>query len=295
MFRSLRSAFSFYLTLRPKTGVLVSSGSEPFDPTLPDISFMRTRIKGKSVPFIPGSSLKGPIRMYSESFLRSLGSGSKDRYACNISGKSCDRDIDRSWSVEKKYKSSCLACRTFGNTVLASVVRFEDFFPFRDMSELTDERLSEIEGSITIRPGIKIDRSRGIVSGGALFSYEAITSPFYGKMLMKNPEKWQVGLIFKAFEAASMGIIRFGRNKSRGMGWMEVDVEKVEVFSPLNEIVFTKFEDGKFSSLSVKPEKLGINGTFENGLLVLEGEDIEKLKKWTLENLDDEIRKAARG
>lgn len=295
MFRTLRSTFTFHLSLYPKTGVLVSSGSIPFDPTLPDISFMRARINGKNVPFIPGSSLKGPIRMYSESFLRSLSDENKDRYACNISGRSCDKDINRKWSVEEKYERSCLACRIFGNTLLASVVRFEDLFPFRDITEIDEEKIREIENSIAVRPGVGIDRAKGSVKGGALFSYEAVTFPFYGRMMMKNPEKWQVGLIFKAFEAANMGIIRFGRNKSRGMGWMEVKVEKVEIFSPSSKIVFTKFENGKFSSLSADPEEMGINDRFENGFIVLEGEDIEKLKGWTLENLENEIREAVGG
>ncbi len=304
MFRTLRSAFTFHLSLHPKTGVLISSGSVPFDPTLPDISFMRARVNGKSVPFIPGSSLKGPIRAYVESYLRSFAEDEKikDHFACNITNpfENCAAKIRRemkneqkTFNVEEKYEKSCLACRTFGNTLLASVVRFEDFFPFEDLKTIGVEDIEKINNQIVVRPGTGIDRAKGSVRNGALFFFESAFFPFYGRMLMKNPEKWQVGLIFKAFEAASKGIIRFGRNKSRGMGWMEVEVEKIEVFSPSNEIVFTKFEDGKFSGLSVKPEEIGISSEFKDGLLVLEGEDIEKLKRLAVENLENEIRKVA--
>lgn len=288
MFSKLHSVFIFDLKLVPQTGLLVSSSTGYVDPTLPDISFMRTRIGNFSVPYIPGSSVKGPIRAFCESVLRSFAQDSeKDRYACDIFrnpctgrvGKSNGKDQDEE-RPEEKYRAACLACRTFGGGYVASVVRASDFFPFEDVSKIDEKILKEIERLITVRTGIKIDRSTGKVEQRALFEYESAFFPFYGSIVLKNPERWQLGLLFYALESVNEGFVRFGRNKSRGLGWVKAELTKLTVFSPKKKIVFRKGFDGE--------EELDI--VLDGTTAILKEEQIERLKHESQRDFAEQLK-----
>jgi CRISPR-associated RAMP protein (TIGR02581 family) len=79
---------------------------------------------GRSVPYIPGSSMKGVLRSLAEAMLRAQG---KD-------------DVHSPWDfgekgkIEEEAKSGnyCIICGTFGSTKLASHVRVYDAYPERD-------------------------------------------------------------------------------------------------------------------------------------------------------------------
>uniref|UniRef100_A0A832I8B5 CRISPR type III-associated protein domain-containing protein n=1 Tax=Pseudothermotoga hypogea TaxID=57487 RepID=A0A832I8B5_9THEM len=281
MFSRLVCAFSFSLQLTPKTGLLVSAGGESIDPTLPDISFMRTNINGLNVPIIPGSSVKGPVRSFCESFLRGFADPqNKERYSCDLTNQPCGSKKGN--KSKHSYKDSCLACRTFGMTSMASVIRFSDFYPVKDPLEIDERTLRELEKLIVPRTGIKINRSTGKVEAGALFEYESAFFPFYGSVVMKNPERWQVGLFFYALDAINSGLIRFGRSKSRGLGWVEAKVTKLEYFSPTGKLVFRKdvsdFEEFDWFEIAA--------GTCDIT------QNIETLKAHTQENFAVQLREA---
>ncbi|WP_448516528.1 RAMP superfamily CRISPR-associated protein [Pseudothermotoga sp.] len=288
MFSKLVCTLSFSLQLTPKTGLLVSAGGESIDPTLPDISFMRTNINGLNVPIIPGSSVKGPVRSFCESFLRGFADPqNKERYSCDLTNQPCGSKKEKGKDSEKEkfknvYRNCCLACRTFGMTSMASVMRFSDFYPFKDPLEIDEKTLRELEKLIVPRTGIKINRSTGKVEGKALFEYESAFFPFYGTVVMKNPERWQVGLFFYALDAINSGLIRFGRSKSRGLGWVEAKVTKLDYFSLTGKLVFRKgasdFEEFDWFKITA--------GTCDIT------QHIETLKAHTQENFVDQLREA---
>jgi CRISPR-associated RAMP protein (TIGR02581 family) len=79
---------------------------------------------GRSVPYIPGSSMKGVLRSLAEAMVRAQG---KD-------------DVHSPWDfgekgkIEEEAKSGnyCIICGTFGSTKLASHVRVYDAYPETD-------------------------------------------------------------------------------------------------------------------------------------------------------------------
>ena len=76
---------------------------------------------GRSVPYIPGSSMKGVLRSLAEAMVRAQG---KD-------------DVHSPWDfkkIEEEAKSGnyCIICGTFGSTKLASHIRIYDAYPETD-------------------------------------------------------------------------------------------------------------------------------------------------------------------
>jgi len=82
---------------------------------------------GRSVPYIPGSSMKGVLRSLAEAMVRAQG---KD-------------DVHSPWDFGEKGKieeeaesgNYCIICGTFGSTKLASHVRVYDAYPETDIPE----------------------------------------------------------------------------------------------------------------------------------------------------------------
>src|SRR5436853_4688565 len=74
MHKKLFNEATFSIILSVQGPLLVKSGIEGWDPTIPDMQFVRTRhhTLGDTI-FIPGSSLKGPIRAYTEKIANTLG------------------------------------------------------------------------------------------------------------------------------------------------------------------------------------------------------------------------------
>jgi CRISPR-associated protein Csm3 len=108
-----------------ETPLRVGAGREtPFGSAV-DIAPITIRFAdGRSVPYIPGSSMKGVLRSLAEAMVRAQG---KD-------------DVHSPWDfgekgkIEEEAKSGnyCIICGTFGSTKLASHVRVYDAYPETD-------------------------------------------------------------------------------------------------------------------------------------------------------------------
>src|SRR5215210_1793784 len=73
MHKRLLNESTFHLTISVEGPLLVKSGTETWDPAIPDMQFVRTRdAQFRETVFIPGSSLKGTLRSYSEKIARTL-------------------------------------------------------------------------------------------------------------------------------------------------------------------------------------------------------------------------------
>jgi CRISPR-associated RAMP protein (TIGR02581 family) len=131
-----------------------------------------------------------------------------------------ERDLKLSeWVAEQ----SCLACRTFGSPWLASPVLVRDL--------LVDE--SVWFDQYQVRNGVAIDRDTETASEGKLYDYEVIPSGtrFQFRLLAENAEPWSLGMLFVGLRAFQDGQVAIGGSKSRGLGWIKLDLEKPKFFS----------------------------------------------------------------
>ncbi len=292
MFDQLRSFFKFEMKVQPKTGFLIASGSDPIDPTFPDISFVRTPYFGMDspVPFIPGSSFKGVVRATSESMLLGLG-----KYVCDLSDrkKTCSYQSKMSTRdpKEKIYSGSCFACRLFGSNVVGSVIRYEDFFPFQKPE---DWESIDLSAHTVVRNGIQIQRSTGSVASKALFNFESIDLPFYGGITMKNPELWQIGLFLNAIRLFNSGLQRLGHSKSRGMGKVQIEFEKLTIISVKPSTISLTDYNGSFRTKDLPlPSEIVEMGEVQDQLLweiTWEGDTVEQVLGYLLDQANPALR-----
>ena len=206
------------LLLEPEGGLLIKAGSSPLDPTRPDMSFVRTThpATGEETIYLPGSSLKGVLRSHAERLIRSA-LGEAACWTCDpLQSRGRDALCSSHWrtrearrmSAAQIYARSCLACRTFGHTRLASRLLAADAFPLRPVTRLP------------VRQGVSIDRKTGRSSGKALYDLEVAPTGtvFRVQLQMHNFELWQVGLLAQVLQEMDEGWVRVGYGKSRGLG-----------------------------------------------------------------------------
>ncbi len=228
MFRESLNQMTLTFTLTPTGPVLVKSGREAgADPTLVDMNFVRTHRPGFEKPtvFIPGSSLKGTLRSYTERVLRTvLGEG--PGRCCNIFDETsfCGKRLEKEDNTVTRYRESCLACRTFGNTVLGGRLSVTDAYP-------PDGALAETNATEQ-RDGVAIDRILGSVAQGP-FTLEVVTrGAFQATLTLENFELWQMGLLAVALRDLGTGFCPIGFGKTRGLGRMKVTLEQLEIAYP---------------------------------------------------------------
>lgn len=227
MFRESLNQLSLSFALTPTGPVLVKSGREAgADPTLVDMNFVRTFCPGFEKPtvFIPGSSLKGTLRSYSERLLRTvLGAGPET--CCNPFDDSfCGKRLEKEENSAARYRRSCPACRIFGNTVLGGRLSVTDAYPPAEAVTLTN--------ATEQRDGVAIDRVMGSVAQGP-FTLEVVTrGAFRATVSLENFTLWQVGLLAIALRDLGSGLCPIGFGKTRGLGRMTVTLEELEVAYP---------------------------------------------------------------
>ncbi len=218
MHSRLYNEIEIHLRLAPSSPLLIKSGDtglSDIDPTLPDMSFVRTYRAdlGYETVYIPGSSLRGVLRSHAEKLLRSV---SPD-LACQITGGSCLRMKklrEKNLDGPKAYLESCYACRLFGNTAVASRVRISDFHPIG--ATRTE-----------VRYGVAIDRVTNAVAHGPFQMEVLIEGTFEGEITARNFTLGQLGLIAAGILDMADGLLPLGFGKSKGLGVMEVEVQKV--------------------------------------------------------------------
>jgi CRISPR-associated protein Csm3 len=252
MHKKLLNEAKLQITISVQGPFLVKSGTETWDPTVPDMQFVRTRHArlGETV-FIPGSSLKGTLRSYSEKIARTLNvkccnpfaTRKEDKVALDrFCGKRVDDENDKRKRTDKGdlssaeiYQHSCAACQIFGSTAISGRAAFADCFPTQDLSQ-----------RLTRRTGVAIDRILGSAAGGALFDVEALmTGDFETVISLRNFELWQLGLLGLAIRDLCLGRVRVGFGKSRGFGGVSANLEKLELRSILADGL--RKEAGKLS------------------------------------------------
>lgn len=211
----------------PDGPILIQSGKEGADPTKPNMEFVETYYQGGRSIYLPGSSLKGAIRAHAERIVRTVGqdkSGSKQPWANNPLTDDYKYLPDNKSGNEgdKVYQLSSFTDQIFGNTSLASRFRIEDAYPVDKTQVKTEER-----------NGVAIDRVFGSVISGGLFNYQVCTAgEFKTKIHLKNFTLAQLGLIGLVLRDLNDGWFGLGFAKSRGMGTVQVKLNKAVVQYP---------------------------------------------------------------
>ena len=205
--------FQLGLTIMPETGVSV--GGSGHTGTRADNTILRD---GQERPIMPASQVKGRLRHACEALVRAAGIPT-----CRPPNPEqvCPQDLSIT-------NPPCLICSLFGSPWHASVLQFQD---------LVQESLFE-----AIRPGIGVERRRGIVQERLLFLTET-TAPgselfFYNAQAITGnlAAKEQALLLLAGLHS----IRQWGGAKSRGLGWANLDCE-----ARWNDQIIELDQDGK--------------------------------------------------
>jgi CRISPR-associated RAMP protein (TIGR02581 family) len=244
-------------TLRMKTALSVGARASLM-PTGSDLPVIKTP---EGIPFIPGSSLKGVVRAYTERLLRTMDELKQTRqgerlWACdplderercviakccehceNCKGNCCrdcsrckncmvkratqNNRLDDKKLTQEIWQRSCTACRLFGSPWLASRVSFQDAMLSNRDSLL---RLTEI------RDGVGIDRDLGSAKSSIKYDFETVPAgaEFGITIVVENADEWEVGLLLLALEAMRKSELPVGGKTTRGPGWGEIVDLKIQ-------------------------------------------------------------------
>jgi len=188
-------------------------------------------------PYIPGSSFKGPFRAAVEAVVRAVGFSPDKLWSCNVLGRDDEKCIYRKEDVyhakksrntkkanepnveEFLWENSCHICRLFGSPSIASRVKFPDM---RIRSEWK-------ETMFEVRDGVAIDRDSETQKSRALYDFEIVPpgTQFEFKMIVDNPEDWELNLLLNCLDMFNKGYISLGGIKSRGLGTVKITLSSL--------------------------------------------------------------------
>ncbi len=237
MFRRWLNHATVRAAISPRGPILIKSGQETADPTRPGMEFVRTRhaVHGDSV-YLPGTSLKGAMRSQAERVLRGLGVAVCDPFD---GGSTCRRGPRQERgeghhggrrppppSSEEIFSVQCPACQTFGSLKVAGRCNVEDAYPWNGDSGTDAGAANATE----TRWQVGIDRLTGQAQRAALFDLEvAVAGTFHTTIHLENFALWQLGLIGALLEDMDHGDLPIGFGKTRGLGQVGVEVERIEI------------------------------------------------------------------
>ncbi len=253
MHKMLLNTLELRFAIQPDSPILIKSGVEAgADPTLPDMNFVRGAhpATGGTTVYLPGSSLKGVIRSHAERIARTMNVPCCDPLDDRDTSpnRACDRREPFRKNGEaqdvpgpESYKRLCTTCRLFGHTVMASHFLIADAYPDVPLNTLP------------IRQMVAIDRR----SGGSVNTFTMEVAPshvttdadepkaviFKGRLILRNFERWQVGLLALTLRDIAIGRVGVGFGKSRGLGQVHLTYEQLTLTYPGK-----KLADGKFST-----------------------------------------------
>jgi hypothetical protein len=115
------------------------------------------------------------------------------------------------------------------------------------------------------RSQVAISRRTGSTQGGALFDLEVVVSgAFHGEIHLRNFQLWQLALLGVVLADLDEGRQRVGFGKSRGLGFVAVQIEKIR-------IEFARSDSGHVlgSGALASPEEVNQYGLFGDDIVPL--------------------------
>ncbi len=234
MHKKLMNEIRIDLDIIPEGPIIIAEG-KPEDERSSHIYYVKDS-NGKA--YIPGSSLKGVIRSYCEKITNTLegwccnpllnSDDDKDKPDCSC-GKKVEiikKQNDKITVPEIYSKHTCLICKLFGSTGIASRIYIED-------------SSGDSAGSQE-RQNISIDRKTGGVKEGPFTLHTVKPSKFSTKIYIRNFELWQIGLLGLALRDLHDGHIRIGFAKSRGLGKIKANIKEFKITYPFHRLSVDK-------------------------------------------------------
>lgn len=266
MHKKLYNQAKIGFIISPVTPLSIKAGDTGADPSRPDMEFVRTHhIELGETVFIPGSSLKGVFRSYSEKLLRTVHLDCCNPVADNPSYPademgSCSNYFNKAKENIKGLASngpkiyklndrnqkmggySCYACQLYGSTAVSSHIRFTDAYPINPENpgeKMSFEQLVEQKKiNLEKRDGVAIDRILGSVAVGP-FDLEVLSvGTFCGELFLKNFQWWQLALLGLTFRDIDDGFVQLGFSKSRGLGRVNILPTQMEI------VYFSEIKNG---------------------------------------------------
>lgn len=190
-------------TMVNESPLRIGIGKEPPLEAPVDIAVYRVN----DVPCIPGSSIKGVFRVFTESLAISQGYDVHSPWASNI--------MDR----EARDKKFCVICGIFGNIHVASHVRIYDMFPKDDENKIRAKQT-------IVKTSIAIDREFHGAKPGVLFTEEIVVPKIEWSFKMDiinirvfpQPDDERGKLLKSLLDTLANFGIRVGARRSVGYG-----------------------------------------------------------------------------
>jgi CRISPR/Cas system CSM-associated protein Csm3 (group 7 of RAMP superfamily) len=186
--------------------------------------------------YVPGTSLRGPVRAQAEKILRTVIAGEAPITACDpfeqgeVPARSCSTRLAKE-HASVPYAAVCPACRLFGCTGTASRVQISDAdiektarSVYRDMIGIDRFTGGVYQGEIT---------EDGKKKGGANMRFHALEgASFETHLTITNFELWQLGLLAFVFRDFEEGLISMGFGKTKGFGQVKGAIQNIEIVYP---------------------------------------------------------------
>ncbi|MEC4884107.1 MAG: CRISPR-associated RAMP protein Csx7 [Scytonema sp. PMC 1070.18] len=231
MFDTFKNRLEITGTLTTITAMRISAGrsTEPIGSDLPVIKDALGR------PFIPGSSFKGALRSRLESFLRAI----DPQLAANPA-------VEAEWSITSEQMKTLKDNHTNDATLTETILHQTDLvsrlfgspwvaskFQVRDLTVVEDAWFGQYQE----RDGVSIDRDTETAAEGKLYDYQVVpaATPFHFRAVVENTENWELGLLMIGIHQFETEQIPLGGGRSRGLGVVKLDVEKMQWFDTQND------------------------------------------------------------
>lgn len=206
VFEKLEKRIIMTGTIEAVTPLHIGSGKPEFEIGEADMPILTTP---EGQPYIPGSSLKGRVRTEAERIARQKGMEvCKPPNVRNMCG-----------SNKSRVDELCICCRIFGTTgsnlSVASKVKFRDAYPLGKVETLLE------------RAGIAIDREKGAVVKGALYTIQAVPAgaKFGLEIVAENLSDEELKLLKAALKSVEDSAV--GGSSTRGFGKVRINISQV--------------------------------------------------------------------
>jgi CRISPR-associated RAMP protein (TIGR02581 family) len=231
---TLQNRYRFEGRLKLVSPLRLSSGRAS---DVTDAPLMRNRA---SVPYIPGSSLRGALRSEMERILAGLGREATGVRACVLFSQETGPDACLSADSEKQKKLRdlsedkalayldehlCDLCRLFGSPAYASRLTLEDSLP---------ENPADHTKGGSVRDGVGIDRDTGAARETIKFNYEVLEPEASGtffllRMQVENLGTFQDATLLRLALSILQEGLFVGGKRAAGLGQIRLVKESLKV------------------------------------------------------------------
>ena len=210
-----------------QTPLRVGAGREPPLGSAVDLAPLTVRCAdGRTMPFIPGSSLKGALRSLAEAIMRGQGVPVHSPWGSEV-------------DEEAESGNYCVICGIFGSTKLASHVRIYDAYP-------------EDKAPLFVKTGVGINREFRGAQPGVLYTEQLVAPGLRWRFMMEGvnirifpePGDERGRLLRQVIDLLTRGMVQVGARKTIGYGLVKLVEGRYEVYEVKDGVLSKTIEGG---------------------------------------------------